>query len=333
MNDTAKHRRRRNRTALGVVAVLAATALWARQSARNAERRFPPEGRFVDVDGVRVHYLELGAGPPVVLLHGNGVTSADFLACGLAQALAHKHRVVAFDRPGFGYTGRPRQGLWPAERQAELLAGACRLLGIDNPVVLGHSWGTQVALAMALGGAVPLRGLVLVSGYYFPSFRPDALLLAAPRLPVVGDVMRYTVSAILARVMLPGMLRLMFHPQPVVREFLETVHAPLMLRPWQLRAAAETVWIMARNAERLSANYHHINVPAEIFAGVEDRVVDQADQAARLDELLPDSHLHFVPDEGHMLHYTRQTAIEEAVERLVRGEAPLVVAAQDSSAD
>lgn len=326
-------RRRRNRAALAAAAVLAGTALWAQQSARSAERRFPPAGRFVDVDGVRIHYLELGAGPPVVLLHGNGVTSADFIGCGLARALARKHRVIAFDRPGFGYTGRPRQGLWPAERQAGLLAGACRRLGVDSPVVLGHSWGTQVALAMALERTAAPRGLVLVAGYYFPTPRIDVLPLAAPRLPIIGDVMRYTVSALLARALLPGILRQMFHPRPVAPEFLEAVHAPLMLRPWQLRAAAEAAWLMAPNAERLGRQYHHINVPTEIFAGVEDRLVDQADQAPRLDELLPDSRLHFVPDEGHMLHYTRQDAIEQAVERLVRGRAPVAVATTGSSAD
>lgn len=324
MNHPTQHRRRRGRVVLGVVAALAATALWARESARRAEVRFPPAGRFVDVEGVRLHYLELGDGPPVVLLHGNGTTSADFIGCGLAPALAHRHRVIAFDRPGFGYSERPRRGLWPAPRQAELIARACRALGVEQPVVLGHSWGTQVALAMALERGAALRGLVLVSGHYFPTFRPDALLLAAPRLPVLGDVMRYTVSAVLARAMLPGMLRQMFHPRPVAPEFREAVHAPLMLRPWQLRAAAEAAWLMARNAEHLSAHYHRINVPVEIFAGVEDRVVDQADQAPRLDELLPDSHLHFVPEEGHMLHYTQQAAIEQAVARLIRGEAPLV---------
>ena len=62
----------------------AATALWVSHRARKAGRDNPPMGRFIEVDGVRLHFVEKGKGPAVVLLHGNTVLLQDFIACSLA---------------------------------------------------------------------------------------------------------------------------------------------------------------------------------------------------------------------------------------------------------
>src|SRR5687768_7438671 len=153
---------------LAGAAVLAATALWNNSRARQAERDHPPRGRFLEVDGVRLHYLERGAGPPVVLLHGNVVTAEDYLWSGVLDRVAERHRVVAIDRPGFGYSDRPKGRLWTPAEQAGLLRRAFTRLGLDRPVVVGHSWGTLVALALALDHPEVVRGLVLLSGYYRP---------------------------------------------------------------------------------------------------------------------------------------------------------------------
>jgi alpha-beta hydrolase superfamily lysophospholipase len=88
-------------------ATLAAMTAYNVYRAWKAEREYPPAGRFVTVDGVRLHYIEKGEGSPVVLLHGNVVTAEDFDTSGVLDLLARRHRVIAFDRPGFGYSERP----------------------------------------------------------------------------------------------------------------------------------------------------------------------------------------------------------------------------------
>lgn len=136
--------------------------------ARRTERRHPPRGQFIDVRGVRLHYIDRGSGTPIVLLHGNAAMADDFQISGLIQTFSRDHRVIAFDRPGFGYSERPRGTVWTASTQAGLLAAALRQLGAPRPVLVGHSWGTLVALSMALEHRVgtrpgsPLR--VLLSG-------------------------------------------------------------------------------------------------------------------------------------------------------------------------
>ena len=85
-------------------AALAATALLNRHLAKKAEHDNPPAGRFMDVDGVRLHYVERGSGEPLVLLHGNGSMIQDFDSSGLIDLAATKYRVIVIDRPGFGHS-------------------------------------------------------------------------------------------------------------------------------------------------------------------------------------------------------------------------------------
>ena len=85
-------------------AALAVAALYNTYRTRKVERDHPPGGQFVSVDGVRLHYLEAGKGPPVVLVHGNVVTAEDWVMSGVFDRIARNHRVIAFDRPGYGYS-------------------------------------------------------------------------------------------------------------------------------------------------------------------------------------------------------------------------------------
>jgi pimeloyl-ACP methyl ester carboxylesterase len=124
---------------LAGAALLGALAAGNRWLARRAERRHPPAGRFVDVEGLQLHYIKRGAGSPIVLLHGNMTMAEDFAISGVLDRLAHAHRVIAFDRPGFGYSERPRERVWTAEAQAALLGRPIRRIGVHNPVLVGHS--------------------------------------------------------------------------------------------------------------------------------------------------------------------------------------------------
>jgi hypothetical protein len=77
---------------------LAAVSIVNYALARRAERDNPQGGKFVTIDGVRLHYIEGGTGPCVVLLHGNGTMARDFVLSGVFDLLCNDHRVIAFDR-------------------------------------------------------------------------------------------------------------------------------------------------------------------------------------------------------------------------------------------
>src|SRR3954463_13395926 len=113
------------------------------------------------------------------------------------------------------------------------------LLGVERATVVGHSWGTMVAVSLALQAPDLVRSLVLLSGYYFPTVRMDVALNTPLAVPVVGDALRHTISSPLARLMLPGGIRAMFAPAPVPEPFDRLFPKELMVRPTQLRASAE----------------------------------------------------------------------------------------------
>ena len=302
-------------TLLASAVVLAVvTAGWVQRRALRAERKSPPEGQLLDIDGVRLHCVERGAGPPVVLIHGNMVWHRDFVASGLVDRLARNHRVIAFDRPGFGHSSRPRDRLWTPTAQAKLLHAALVRLGVERPVVVGHSMGTLVGLAMALDFPADVRKLVLLGGYYYPSMRIDALLTAPVALPALGDVMRYTVSALSARLMLNRAVKAMFMPKEVRGDFSPTLSREMMLRPIQLRANAEDAAFMISQAKANSERHQELQLPVAIFAGAEDAIVDVDTHSRRLHSELSQSKLVVVPGAGHMVHYEALDEIVAAID-------------------
>src|ERR1700688_3188405 len=82
--------------AAATVGALPISALISRRVAKKAETDNPPAGQFLEVDGVRLHYVERGSGAPLVLLHGNGSMIQDFESSGLIDLAARNYRVIVF---------------------------------------------------------------------------------------------------------------------------------------------------------------------------------------------------------------------------------------------
>ena len=295
---------------------LAGAAIFNRQMAKTAERKHPPEGQFLTVDGVRLHYVDSGGDKsPVVLLHGNGTMIADMAISGLLERVSRQHRTIAFDRPGFGYSSRPRDKDWTPSDQASLLCKAFARLGIEKPLVVAHSWGTLVALALALDEDA-VSGLVLISGYFYPTARMDVALLSPPFVPLLGDIMRYTVSPLLGRALAPLMMSKSFAPSTVTEDFRSRFPLDLALRPSQLRASAEETASMTSAAAAFQSHYRSLQLPAFIIAGAGDRIVNVDQQSRRLARDLPGSALWVLPGLGHMLHHSVPDQVMEAIEML-----------------
>jgi pimeloyl-ACP methyl ester carboxylesterase len=274
----------------------------------------------------------------VVLIHGNVVTAEDFALSGVLDLTAERgHRTVAFDRPGFGYSDRPRPAAWTPAAQADLLRQTFARLGIACPIVLGHSWGALVALALALNHPDAVRGLVLLSGYYYPTLRIDVPLVSLAAIPLIGDVLRYTVSPLVGAAMLPLNFKLMFGPAPVPDRFKRGFPRGLPVRPSQLRAEAQDSATMVPAVAAMQDRYRELRMPVVIMAGAKDRIVDVGRHAMRLHKDIPQSSLRLSPGVGHMLHYAVPEQVADAIEAAVTGHPTTAVhrtaAAPHSSAE
>ena len=298
----------------GVAAAAVAAAAYNRRKTRQAEHRTPPVGAFIEVGGVKLHYLRRGKGPCIVLLHGNGVLLQDWLAPGMFDELARSHEVIAFDRPGFGYSTRPRFKAWTPARQAALIAKALRRLGIRQACIVGHSFGTMVATALALDHPTLVSRLVLLGGFYFPTFRPDLVLHSGQALPVAGDMMTQTITPIATRAMMPAIEKGMFSPAPVDRRWRDAFPTDMIARPSQMRATSADFSVALPAAAGLAKRYGELRIPITIIAGRGDKVVGHKGHSERLHQVLPGSRLVLLDGVGHMVHYTAyETVLREIV--------------------
>ncbi len=329
------------KTLLAGAAGLGVLAIANHLAARRAERRHPPKGSFIEVDDVRLHYSDRGEGTPVLLIHGNAVTGDDYDTSGVAEHLIGTHRVIIFDRPGFGRSERPRGRMWTAAQQAELLHKAAAQLGVVRPVVVGHSWGALVALEYAVRHQADTAGLVLLSGYYFWTLRPDVLLVGWGALPVVGDVLRHTISPLFGWLTMPLFKRLLFSPARVTERFQAEYSPGMALRPSQIRATSVDGALMIPGALALRHRYKELTLPVVIMAGGGDKVVFKRN-AEQLRATIKQSVLYVVAGAGHMVHHLaalRVAAAVEAVAGLASRESlanpsvpPVAVAARVSGA-
>ena len=309
----------------GGAVALAGAALFNNFAARSAEVEHPPIGTLIDVDGVQVHYTDTGGdGDAIVLLHGNGSLVQDFACSGLIERLSATHRVIAFDRPGYGYTARPDDREWTAEAQATLIAAAARELGVERPVVVGHSWGTLAALAWALQAPGEVEALVLLSGYYYPTLRPDAISLNIADVPLLGQIFTSAVAPLQARITGPLGLKLIFSPAEVPQRFMDDMPFGLMVRPLQVRASAEDGAQMPANAKRLAERYSELDLPIVAMWGDSDKLVMQDDQSVRLIAELPTASGTVTTGVGHMIHHSDPTGVAAAIRLVARRAEALV---------
>jgi pimeloyl-ACP methyl ester carboxylesterase len=239
----------------------------------------------------------------------------DFCSSGLVDLAARNYRVIVFDRPGFGHSDRPNNMFWTPTAQGELISKALDRLDISNALVLGHSWGASVAVALALRHPSRGRGLVLASGYYYPTVRADVPVLSTPALPLVGDVICHTVSPIAARLVWPLLMRKVFGPAAVPSKF-DGFPKEMAVRPSQLKSSAAESALMIPNALQFEDRYSELQMPVSIVAGENDRVIDFYEQSRRLHKDVPRSKFHPIPGNGHMVHQTAARSVMSAIDEV-----------------
>jgi len=279
-----------------------------------AERAFPPEGRFVTVEGQRVHAVVRGSGPDLVLIHGLSGNLRDF-TFSMVDRLAERYRVIAFDRPGLGYSDPLPADANTLVDQARVLSQAAAELGAPRPLVLGQSYGGAVALAWATTQPENYSGLVLVSAV--SQTWPDGL-------PFFYKVTSSTLGAKLAVPLITAFvsdgtvenaLAEVFEPQTAPDGYSEHIGAGLTLRRETMRANADQRAGLKSEVEALVPFYPRIARPVEIVHGTADRIVGPNVHAVPLSQQIPDAGLTLLPGIGHMPHHVAQDAVVEAIDR------------------
>lgn len=247
----------------------------------------PESGTWVSVEGARVRYLDVGEGPAVVLIHGFASSIENWVT--VIPALKKKHRVLAIDLKGFGWTDRP-VGDYSPTAQATMLKAVMAERGIDTASIVAHSWGSSVALAFALAYPEATERIALYDAWVYEQQLPSMFQLA--RAKGVGE---FLFAAFYSERGEERLANAFYNPEIIPEKLVEDVERA-MERPGTRAAALEAVRGMT--FADLEPKYGTISKPTLLLWGRED-IVTPLSIGERLVRQLPNAKLLVYPRCGH----------------------------------
>jgi pimeloyl-ACP methyl ester carboxylesterase len=301
---------------LGAALVTGYFVFVTRKIAARAERLVPPSGKFIDVDGNRIHYAEAGQGRAIVFIHGLGAQFHQF-EHPLFAKLHDDFHLVALDRPGSGYSVRAAGAGAGLSEQARIIVGLIERLGLERPLLVGHSLGGMVALAVAIEHPQAISGLALLAPYTrwqdepVPAFAP--LHIAVPwRRWLIAQTIAVPTSLKTA----PQALDFIFGPQPPPADYMIAGGGFSGLRPSHFYAASSDLVATAIDMPRLARRYGEIKLPVGILFGTADQLLPHADHGIAMTDRIAGLDLELLDGIGHMPQFVAADAVAAFIRRI-----------------
>lgn len=296
------------------------------------ERRNPPVGRFIAIDGAAIHYVHVPASanadlPPLVFIHGASANLNDQMVP-LRPLLEGRAELLFFDRPGHGWSARGTDNDTP-EGQARTLAALMDRLGIEVAIVVAHSFGGAAATAFARQFPHRTAGLVFLS----PATHPwpggkTSWYYDLATLPVLGRLFTETVALPAGTARIAAATECVFSPNKVPDGYLARAEIPLVLRPSAFRANAVDVAGLYAYALKASPDYGKIEAPTVVISGDRDTVVYAAVHSVGLKRDIPGTELAWVRNLGHKPDWIAPDLVVAAIEKAAGRDVDLQAAAR-----
>lgn len=259
-----------------LIGLLVLSLYRTRQMAAEALRLVPQAGDVVQVSGGTVHYVDLGPkdAPALVMIHGLSGQLQHFTYA-LTEMLAGEYRVIAVDRPGCGYSTRESDALADPAEQGRMIAQALDQLGIERPVLVGHSLGGAVSLAMALDRPDRVGALALLCpATQHEESVPEVFRGLLVKSPAMRRLIGATIAVPMAAATGDRILKAVFHPEAPSENFMIGAGAALGLRPKAFVTASSDAVALRATAKSQSARYRdELRVPGGILFGAADAVL------------------------------------------------------------
>jgi pimeloyl-ACP methyl ester carboxylesterase len=275
------------------------------------EKNNPPEGQFAQINGLKIHYVEKGKGVPVVLLHGVSSTLNDFTYSPVFEELSKRARVIAPDRPGYGYSERPKEIISPAD-QASILEKLLNQIEAKNPIVVGFSWSGSIAAAYGLQFPESTSGLVFINGATYPWPAPVDWIYKAGVKPLLGQAIANFLFAPIGTLVLDKNIEEVFWPGSPPENY-KNIPIELIFRPKQFYANAEDMVVLKPFLAEQSKNYSKIKAPVSILVSEDDLIVSPTIHSKALNEAVVNSQLTSIPDAGHPLHHSHPQEVTKVI--------------------
>lgn len=293
------------------VSFLGALKFYTDLQTRQTEKKYPPQGRFLSISGLRIHSIEKGSGRPVVFLHGSFGSSYDF-TLSIFEEASKNFRAIAVDRPGFGYSQRPSGAMTPFDHM-EILRQTLKELKAERPVLVVHSWAASVALAYCEKYPDEIGAVVTLGGYLAPYEGTLSWLYRLPGVPVIGDLFVHCFLTPMSRFSKPEQLtHEAFSPAPVNAVYSEAV-VSLAVRPFSFKANGEDVRQLSPALRKLIPQASKIRVPWILVTGDRDSVSDPRLHAEAMSRKIPGAKLIVLKNTGHEPAFSRPEEVLRAI--------------------
>ncbi|WP_353193739.1 alpha/beta fold hydrolase [Pandoraea pnomenusa] len=289
---------------IAFVAIVLVLRRLTRRVARRAEAAVPPDGKFLDIDGERLHYVDFGRGPAVVFIHGLCGQLRNFAYLPL-EALASSHRVILVDRPGSGYSTRARPGDGTIASQAGVIAQLIDKLALERPLVVGHSLGGAVSLTLALDHPERVGALALIAPLTQPASEVPAPFRAlAIRSPWWRRWVARTLAVPIGMMTGRTTLTHVFGPEDAPKDFLIRGGGVLGFRPGNFESGSGDMLAAEHDMPGIAARYGALTVPVDILFGRQDRILSARAHGESMPAASERVRVSLV-DGGHMLPVTQ----------------------------
>jgi pimeloyl-ACP methyl ester carboxylesterase len=308
---------------LAVIAVVAlsmgALVIFTAVTARRVENALPPRGQFIDVAGARIHYLDKGSGPAIVILHGLGGQMGNFTYA-LLERLTDEFRVILMDRPGSGYSKRAPGGTGRITEQASIVAEFIHKLGLEQPLLVGHSLGGAIALGVALDHPEAVKGLALIAPL---THVPKQVPAPFRALDIKSDFSRWLVAWTVATPIGirrgKAILDAIFSPDPAPADFPIRGGGILGLRPKSFYNTSSDMRAVNLDLWAMTGRYASLRVPVRILYGENDEVLSHQLNGEAMKMKSPMASVELVPG-GHMLPISAADLTAKFIKYAARAE-------------
>jgi pimeloyl-ACP methyl ester carboxylesterase len=284
------------------------------------ERRNPPAGSFIDINGAELHYVHVQAPqnpdlPPIVFIHGASGNLMDQMVP-LRPVLEGRAELLFVDRPGHGWSQRGSGGNETQAGQASSIAELMKRLGIRQAIIVGHSFGASIAVAFALDHPEMTRGLLFLSGATHPwPGGGTSWYYRLATIPIIGWLFSETITMPAGLSRLGAATTCVFAPNKVPDDYVARAEIPLVLRPKTFRANAIDVEGLYRFAVANAPRYRKIEAPTIVISGDADTVVYEEIHSAGLARDIPEAELVWVRNLGHKPDWIAPDLVVAAIEK------------------
>lgn len=287
----------------------------AHRRVRVARSSTPPLGDWLVVNGKAVHYLVLGTGPDLVLIHGSNGNMRD-MTMSIAYELSTRYRVILFDRPGHGYTEAFDPQGDHIKDQALLFRDVALMLGATRPVVVGHSFGGAIGLAWAINAPQNIAGLIPLSAVSNTWTTGLTLFYTLASAPIIGKAYSTFVAAFAPEPRIHKNIAGVYAPDPVPHGYRANFGVDMLLRPKSIHANALQRKTLVNQIDAQVAHYSDISIPVDIIHGTDDDTVPFQIHAQKLVEQIPQARLTPLEGIGHMPHHAAPKDVIAAIDRM-----------------